>query len=202
MAAASALRCRIEPALERARSCEGVHHGSNRGCNLVTKQRGLLPEQLRLRGLLHPAALDQFPLRPAHGALRDSEVAGPPRRCSAGTSLGSVGLGDAPPTRRPAWPTGWPARTPARRGREPQGAALAEYMRRGAAHARYAPDVTRHFAAQQYGGIDVEDRLVEVTHPVFVLAGRHDRTCAVGALQDMAPRLPNAQLVVFGPPPT
>jgi len=31
----------------------------------------------------------------------------------------------------------------------------------------------------------------------LVLAGRHDRTCAVGASEDMAPRLPNAQLVVM-----
>ena len=50
---------------------------------------------------------------------------------------------------------------------------------------------------QQYGGIDVADRLGEVTHPVLVLAGRHDRTCAVGASEEMAPRLPDAQLVVF-----
>jgi proline iminopeptidase len=36
-----------------------------------------------------------------------------------------------------------------------------------------------------------------VTHPVLVVAGRHDRTCAVGASQEMARRLPNAELVVF-----
>jgi len=81
--------------------------------------------------------------------------------------------------------------------REPRGAALAEYLHRTAGLARYAPDVIRHFAAQAYGGIDVEDRLGEVTHPVLVLAGRHDRTCAVGAAEDMARRLPDAELVVF-----
>jgi len=81
--------------------------------------------------------------------------------------------------------------------REPQGAALAEYLRRTAGLARYAPDVVRHFAAQDYGGIDVENRLGEVTHPVLVLAGRHDRTCAAGASEDMAGRLPDAELVVF-----
>jgi proline iminopeptidase len=81
--------------------------------------------------------------------------------------------------------------------REPQGAPLAEYLRRTHGRARYAPDVIRHFAAQNYGGIEVEDRLGEVTHPVLVMAGRHDRTCAVGASEDMAPRLPDAQLVVF-----
>jgi len=80
---------------------------------------------------------------------------------------------------------------------EPRGAALAEYLRRTAGLARYAPDVIRHFAAQDYGGIDVEDRLVGVTHPVLVVAGRHDRTCAVGASEDMARRLPDAELTVF-----
>jgi proline iminopeptidase len=81
--------------------------------------------------------------------------------------------------------------------REPRGAALQEYLRRTAGLARYAPDVIRHFSSQDYGGIDVEDRLGEVTHPVLVLGGRHDRTCAVGASHDMARRLPNAELVVF-----
>jgi proline iminopeptidase len=43
----------------------------------------------------------------------------------------------------------------------------------------------------------VEDPLGVVTHPVLVVAGRHDRTCAAGLSQDMVRRLPNAQLVVF-----
>jgi proline iminopeptidase len=81
--------------------------------------------------------------------------------------------------------------------RDPQGAALREYLRRTAGLARYAPDVIGHFAAQQYGGIDLEDRLGEVTHPVLVLAGRHDRICPAAAAQDMAARLPDAELVVF-----
>ena len=81
--------------------------------------------------------------------------------------------------------------------REPQGAALEDYRHRTAGLARYAPDVIRHFSVQDYGGIDVEHRLGEVTHPVLVLAGRHDRTCTVAASQDMARRLPDAELVVF-----
>jgi proline iminopeptidase len=81
--------------------------------------------------------------------------------------------------------------------KDPRGAALKEYLSRTAGLARYAPDVIRHFAAQDYGGIDVEDRLGEVTHPVLVLSGRHDRACAVGASQDMASRLPDAELVIF-----
>jgi proline iminopeptidase len=81
--------------------------------------------------------------------------------------------------------------------REPRGAALDEYFRRTAGLARYAPDVIRHFSSQDYGGIHVEERLGQVTHPVLLLAGRHDRTCAVGASEEMARLLPNAQLVVF-----
>ena len=44
-----------------------------------------------------------------------------------------------------------------------------------------APDVLRHFATADYGGIEVEDRLGEVTEPTLVLCGRHVRTCVVAA---------------------
>lgn len=81
--------------------------------------------------------------------------------------------------------------------REPRGAALQEYLRRTAGLAQYAPDVIRHFATESYGGIELEDRLGDVTHPVLVLAGRHDRTCPVAASELMAQRLPDGDLVVF-----
>jgi pimeloyl-ACP methyl ester carboxylesterase len=81
--------------------------------------------------------------------------------------------------------------------REPRGVPLGDYRRRTRGMARYAPDVIRHFAAADYGGIDVEDRLAALTHPVLVLAGRYDRTCPVGASEEMADRLPDARLVVF-----
>jgi len=68
---------------------------------------------------------------------------------------------------------------------EPRGGALREYRRRTAGLARYAPEVIRHFAARDYGGIDVEDRLGAVRHPVLVLAGRHDRVCPAGASAHM-----------------
>jgi proline iminopeptidase len=80
---------------------------------------------------------------------------------------------------------------------EPRGRALQEYRRRTAGLARYAPEVIRHFASPDYGGIDVEDRLGGVGHPVLVLAGRHDRVCPADAAEDMAQRLPDADLVVF-----
>ena len=77
---------------------------------------------------------------------------------------------------------------------EPRGGGTG-YLRRTARPV--CPEVIRHFAAADYGGIDVEDRLGAVRHPVLVLAGRHDRVCPAGAAADMARRLPDAELVVF-----
>jgi proline iminopeptidase len=73
---------------------------------------------------------------------------------------------------------------------------IAEYERR-AAGAAYSPDVLRHLAASGYGGIEVEDRLGEVTQPVLVLAGRHDRACSVEAAEAIARGIPNSELVVL-----
>lgn len=61
----------------------------------------------------------------------------------------------------------------------------------------YAPDVLRHFAQEGHGGIELEGRLSEVTQPVLVLAGRHDRTCPARAAEAMARGLANAELVTF-----
>jgi proline iminopeptidase len=61
----------------------------------------------------------------------------------------------------------------------------------------FAPDVLREAARTDYGAIEVEERLGEVTHPVLVLAGRHDRTCSVAAAEAIAEGIPNAELVVF-----
>ena len=61
----------------------------------------------------------------------------------------------------------------------------------------FAPDVVRHFATADYGSIDLEDRLGAITHPVLVLAGRHDRTCVVEGGEAIAAGIPGAQLVVF-----
>ncbi|MDH3944033.1 MAG: alpha/beta fold hydrolase [Anaerolineae bacterium] len=63
--------------------------------------------------------------------------------------------------------------------------------------ARYSPEVLRHFAVQEYGGIDVEDKLSAVPQPVLVLAGRHDRACSLEASEAMHAGLPDSQLVVF-----
>jgi proline iminopeptidase len=73
---------------------------------------------------------------------------------------------------------------------------IPEYERRTTG-AAYSPEVLRRFANEEYGGIEVEDRLGTVTQPVLVLAGRKDRTCSVAAAEATAARLPRAELVVF-----
>jgi proline-specific peptidase len=78
----------------------------------------------------------------------------------------------------------------------PMDARIAEYEQR-ADGAVYSPRVLRHFASQDYGGIEVEEKLGAVAQPVLVLAGRYDRTCSVEASQTIADGIPHANLVVF-----
>ena len=80
--------------------------------------------------------------------------------------------------------------------RDPNDPRIAEYERRSAG-AVYAPEVLRRFATAGNGGIDLEDRLPEVTQPVLVLAGRHDRTCPAETSERMAGLLPRGELHVF-----
>lgn len=79
---------------------------------------------------------------------------------------------------------------------DPRDPRIADYNRRTAA-ARYSPEVLRAFATNDYGGIEVEDRLASVAQPVLVLSGRHDRTCSAEAGAEMARLLPHAEFVVF-----
>jgi proline iminopeptidase len=72
-----------------------------------------------------------------------------------------------------------------------------ETMRAGLDGMIFAPDVLRAAAQEAYGAIAVEDRLGEVTHPVLVLAGRHDRTCSVPAAEAIAAGIPEAELRIF-----
>jgi proline iminopeptidase len=72
-----------------------------------------------------------------------------------------------------------------------------EEMRAALSDMVFSPDVMREAARGDYGAIEVEDRLGDVTHPVLVLAGRHDRTCSVAAAQAIARGIPDAELVVF-----
>jgi len=73
---------------------------------------------------------------------------------------------------------------------------IAEYEER-TADTVYAPAVLRHFSKEEYGGIELEDRLIYVTQPVLVCTGRLDRVCTVEAAEAMAQGLPNAELVIF-----
>lgn len=72
-----------------------------------------------------------------------------------------------------------------------------ESVRAGFAEMVFAPDVLRDAAQSDYGAIEVEERLGSITHPVLVLAGRHDRTCSVQAAEAIAAGIPSAQLAVF-----
>jgi proline-specific peptidase len=60
-----------------------------------------------------------------------------------------------------------------------------------------SPDVVRAGATSGYGHIELEDRLAGVSHPVLVLAGRHDRTCSPEGAQAIAAGIPGAELVIL-----
>lgn len=80
--------------------------------------------------------------------------------------------------------------------RDPRDARI-EAMREGLAEMVFSPDVLRAAARADYGAIEVEDSLGDVTHPVLVLVGRHDRTCSVAAAETIARGIRGAELVVF-----
>ena len=73
---------------------------------------------------------------------------------------------------------------------------IADYERRTAGGLP-SPDVLRHFAAGEYGGIEVEERLGRVLQPVLVLAGAHDRVCPLPAARAIASGVMDGQLEVF-----
>jgi proline-specific peptidase len=73
---------------------------------------------------------------------------------------------------------------------------IAEFEQRTAGTV-YSPEVLRKSSSEDYGGIELEDCLGDIPHPVLILAGRHDRTCSVEAAEFMAANVPNAELIVF-----
>jgi proline iminopeptidase len=79
---------------------------------------------------------------------------------------------------------------------DPRDPRIEDYERR-TAKSIYSPEVLRRFASEEYGGIEVEDRLGDVTQPVLVLAGRHDRVCSVEAARAIAEGVRQGELVVF-----
>jgi proline iminopeptidase len=62
---------------------------------------------------------------------------------------------------------------------------------------RFAPEVLRHFAENDYGSIDVEGRLRGIDRPVLVIAGGHDRVCAPEAGYVIAEAIPRGEYVVL-----
>jgi proline iminopeptidase len=61
----------------------------------------------------------------------------------------------------------------------------------------YAPAMLRSFSQNDYGSIEVEARLRNVTQPVMVCAGRLDRVCTAEAAETTAKGLPDSELVIF-----
>ncbi|MPZ68994.1 MAG: alpha/beta fold hydrolase [Actinobacteria bacterium] len=80
--------------------------------------------------------------------------------------------------------------------KDPYDPRIAEVMAKSA-HAVYAPEILKQMSLDNYGSIDLEDRLGDVTQPVLVLAGRHDRTCDIAGAEATTAGIPNAQLVIF-----
>jgi proline iminopeptidase len=58
-----------------------------------------------------------------------------------------------------------------------------------------SPDAVARF--DETPGIDLEDRLLDVPHPVLLLAGEHDRGCPASASVYMSKLLPDVTLRVF-----
>ena len=79
---------------------------------------------------------------------------------------------------------------------DPADLRIADYERRTAGTV-YSPEILRKSSAADYGGIEVENRLANISQPILVLAGRYNRTCSVEASQFTAANAPNAELVIF-----
>lgn len=77
--------------------------------------------------------------------------------------------------------------------KDPLDPRMGEFMERGAGVV-YAPEVVRHFAEFP---IEVEERLPNVTQPILVIAGRHDRTCSMQAAEATARAVPAGELIVL-----
>lgn len=61
----------------------------------------------------------------------------------------------------------------------------------------YRPEVRAHFAASSFERLGLDRRLSEVRAPTLVIGGRLDRTCPVGAAEELAAGIPGAELAVF-----
>lgn len=79
---------------------------------------------------------------------------------------------------------------------DPDGDAYRAFLEVATTHMRLSPHVLRTFANNDYGGIEVEDRLGEIRRPVLVIAGEFDRTTVPEGGWAIAEAVPQADLVL------
>lgn len=79
---------------------------------------------------------------------------------------------------------------------DPGGEACREFTEAIERHARLSPDVLRNFANNNYGAIEVEDRLGEIRPPVLVIGSEYDRVCVPEAGWAIAEAVPNGECVL------
>jgi len=78
---------------------------------------------------------------------------------------------------------------------DPYDPRIAEYERKTAGTV-YSPEVLRAFSTSDVG-IEVENRLGDVTQPVLALGGRSDRTCLPEASEVIAAGVRNGRCIIF-----
>jgi proline iminopeptidase len=61
----------------------------------------------------------------------------------------------------------------------------------------YRPEVGEHFSSSGFEGLPYGHRLGDVRAPLLVLAGRLDRTCPLGASEEIAAAVPGSEFVVL-----
>jgi proline iminopeptidase len=80
---------------------------------------------------------------------------------------------------------------------DPEGAAYREFVSVAGTRMRFAPDVLRVFANNDYGAIEVEDRLGEIDVPVLVIASEFDRVTVPEAGWAVAEAVPQGECVLM-----
>lgn len=79
---------------------------------------------------------------------------------------------------------------------DPGGPALEEFVK-GVGRMHLSPDVLRTLANSDYGGIEVERSLADITSPVLVISAEHDRVAVPEAGWGIAEAVPNGECVLM-----
>jgi proline iminopeptidase len=79
----------------------------------------------------------------------------------------------------------------------PEGDAYGRFLDVATRYMRLSPHVLRTFATNEYGGIEVEDRLSTIDVPVLVLAAEFDRTTVAEGGWSIADAVPHGECVLF-----